>query len=93
MHYLDSNLDLGSGVPVCNRALYHYAVEEVGTGNQNRMTYGAWNAIYSMSIASWQFLAGVCWAVSRDLGTSDLRIQTGRLKKHFILPGLFCLDE
>ena len=73
MHDLDLNLDLGSGVPVCNRALYHYnyAVEEVGTRNQNHMTYRAWNANYSMSIASWQFLAGVCWAVSRDLGTSD----------------------
>ena len=40
---------------------------EVGTGSQNHMTYGAWNANYS---TSWQFLAGVCWAVSRDLGTS-----------------------
>ena len=32
--------------------------------------YGAWNANYSMIFASWQFLEEVCWAVSRDLGTS-----------------------
>ena len=33
--------------------------EEVGTGSQNHMTYGAWNANSSSIFASWQFLAGV----------------------------------
>ena len=71
-------------------------LEEVGTKSQNHMTYGAWNANYSMIFASWQFLAG-CFSRSRHFWPSSL----GHLKdpegtgykKHFTLPGLFCLDE
>ena len=53
---------------------------QVGTGSQNHMTYGVWNANYSMIFASWQFSAGVCRAVSRDLGTSG-QVRWGSIRR------------
>ena len=72
------------GLPHPLRGSWQVAsAEEVGTGSQNHMTYEAWNANFSSGMhffASWQFLAGVCWAVSRDLGTSGQVCLAGHLK-------------
>ena len=65
--------------------------EEFGTGSQNHMTYGAWNASYSMIIAKLavfgRSLLG-CFSRSGHFWPSSL----GHLKdpdRYAILPGLF----